>query len=240
MTLEISAVRERLDWLAGRIVRRLAERAQFPANMPVYTPGAVNIHGHPSKSFFHHALEQKVIYYASLGRYAFPDQVPLLDIPLPDCPVERKVPANEIMQRAIDITAELATFYQSIVGKICEKGADPNTYGEAVDADADAVISMHERIMHGRGVAEAKYQKDPSILEAAFDHDALMQRLRCPEREEQVVLYFKDMLGYENFPFSEDVMEGVVKETAQWLIKETIKVEEMYLQDLARAHGIEP
>jgi len=55
-------------------------------------------------------------------------------------------------------------FYQRWVGKACRAGDEPDTYGETVTADVNALLAILERVNLGKPVAEAKYLEQPEAF----------------------------------------------------------------------------
>ena len=224
--VQLADIRVRLDQMTHRIVSRLKDRSRFPLNEEVYRPDAVPIAGRSGVSLLEFAIEGLEAYHASLGRYAYEDQHPVLSDHLPESPVARQVPGAAIASMPISTKDELLTFYRSLLPGLCAPGSDPSSFGETAYVDADLLSLVNERVNVGRYVAEAKLISDPSITQVAHDRWALDARLRHREREDAVVASARETA--RRYDLDPEVAERVFR----WIIDETTRVEVVYLQRL--------
>ncbi len=230
--MDLMEVRVRLDQMTERIVSRLKDRSRFPQNRPVYEPGSVPIIGREAISFLEFALEGLEIYHASLGRYSFPDQYPLLSALGKESPVQRTIPASSTPRVDIPITADLLAFYDDVVRQLCTPGEDPGTFGETVYVDADLLHLIHERINIGRHIAEAKFASDPALGDLLGDSESLSAALRDEAREALLLdAVAATAMRYELDP-------EVARAVFRWIISETLALEVWYLQGLAEKDGL--
>jgi chorismate mutase len=230
-------LRIRLDQASERIVSRLKDRSRLPLNWPVYSPDAVPISGRTGISFLQFAIEGLEAYHASLGRYEYRDQHPILSRVLPRSPILRAGTGTDLSDIDMSdietrISSEMLSFYCGIVPELCREGDDPKTYGETVYVDADLLELMHERIdTIGRYVAHSKFESTPEILQHSDDDQALVLALRNIKREDIVVDKAKETAARYNLD------PKVTERVFRWLIKETTDVEVAYLKSLARSNG---
>lgn len=223
--LQLSDLRVKLDQATGRITSRLKDRSRFPLNNPVYVPDAIPIKGGSGISLFEYALAGLERYHASLGRYKYPDQFPVIIEGRKRSATERYVPPSPITTVRIDIRGDLTSFYTGFLRELCDnKDEDPLSFGETAYCDADLIELTHERINLGRYVAESKLQSDPSVQAVVSSADSLAQKLRDMGREEKVVARTREVA--ERYELSPSAAEKYMR----WIIDETLKVEVEYLQ----------
>ncbi len=223
-------LRIRLDQMSERIVSRLKDRSRMPLNQPVYIPDAVPIEGRSGISFLQFAIEGLEVYHASLGRYEYRDQHPILSVALPKSPIARIGTTTELSGEEIKISEDMLAFYQTIPRELCQKGDEPKTYGETVYIDADLIELMHERINTiGRYVAQSKFDSNSDILKTTGNDEQVKEVLRNVKREDAVVEKAKEMAVKYNLDTK------VTERVFRWLIKETIDIEVTYLKCLARS-----
>src|SRR3712207_2238334 len=118
-TIDLGQLRIRLDQMTERIVSRFKDRSRFVLNESVYTADAVEIAGRRGISFLQFSLEGLEAYHASLGRFHYPDQYPVLGRELPPSPVARVVTKPDVSRRAISIGDGLIAFYLQILPRLC-------------------------------------------------------------------------------------------------------------------------
>jgi chorismate mutase len=229
--VQLTDVRVRLDGMTERIVGRLRERSRFPLNEAVYVAGAVPIRGRAGLSLLEFALEGLEAYHASLGRYVYADQHPVLGAGLPEPRVARAVPGSSLAPVPISTREALLPFYRRLLPDLCRPGSDPASFGETAYVDADLLALLNERVQVGRSVAQAKLGTDPSILAVAHDRAALDARLRHREREEAVVASARATAARH------DLAPDLAERVFRWIIDETTRVEVVYLQHLTAARG---
>ena len=227
-TIDLGELRVRLDQMTERIASRLKDRSRFPLNEAVYRVGAIPIAGRSGISFLQFSLEGLEAYHASLGRYAYPDQYPVLGRDLPPSPVARVVTQPGVSRRTISIGDDLIAFYLEMLPRLCKAGDDPNTYGETVYVDADLLQLINERINVGRYVAEAKVASDPSL--SAIRHDASLLEERLKDARREVALLAAVGGIAERYELDPPVVQAVFR----WIVDETLRVEVAYLQGTER------
>ena len=230
-TIDLGELRVRLDQMTERIVSRLKDRSRFPLNEACYRVEAIPIVGRGGISFLQFSMEGLEAYHASLGRFDYPDQYPVLDLDLPPSPVTRVVTQPGVSRRAISIGDGLISFYLATLPHLCAAGDDPNTYGETVYADADLLQLINERINVGRYVAEAKIASDPSLLDVRHDAERVAERLKDERREAALLTAVEGIAArYELDP-------SVARTIFRWIVDETLRVEVAYLQGLDAEAG---
>lgn len=223
MDLQLSDLRIRLDQMTERIVSRLKDRSRFKLNKPIYLADAIAIAGRNGISFLEFALEGLEQYHATLGRYNYPDQHPLVSSRLPPTPVTREKMVSPISKVQIDVRTDIISFYVELLHELCQIAEDAPTFGETAYIDADLIELLNERINLGRYVAESKLHTDHTIAEIR-DTEPLTKRLREYAREEQVVAKAKE--SAQRY----DLDPNVAEKLFSWIIQETIKVELAYLR----------
>jgi monofunctional chorismate mutase len=222
--IDLRELRVRLDQMTERIVSRLKDRSRFPLNEAVYRADAIPIRGRSGISFLQFSMEGLEAYHASLGRYDYPDQYPVVHREPPRSPVTRVVTQPGVSRQPIQIGEGLIAFYLQVLPRLCPAGDDPNTYGETVYVDADLLTLVNERINVGRYVAEAKAAADPSLHDLRDNPDGIRERLTDLAREEALLRSVEATAArYELDP-------GVVRTVFRWIIDETLRVEVEYLQ----------
>ncbi len=205
---ELKEVRIKLDQLADKLISRLKDRSRYKLNEPVYKKKK-------GVSFFEHSLKGLEKYHASLGRYDFEDQFPIIL-------KQTKKKTKAIKNVKIDIANEIIKFYLKSLNDFCEKGKDPSTFGETVYCDADIIELLHERINLGRYVAQAKIEKNPE-LKKIKNKKELEEALRNRQREKEVIKKSKEIA--KKYHFSPVVAGKYFK----WIIETTIKLEVEYI-----------
>jgi len=79
-------------------------------------------------------------------------------------------------------------FYQNWVNDACTQGDQPDTYGETVTADVNALLAIMERVNLGKSVAEAKFLKEPEAFkQTQGNRQAMLELLVKKDREAQVL-----------------------------------------------------
>lgn len=216
-------LRVKLDQMAERIIERLKDRSRFPQNLSVYRRGGVKLKGAANRSFLEFALEGLETYHASLGRFEYPDQAPLV-IRRASSKAIRKTPEKVISDVSVSVKDDVLKFYTGLVKKVSRKGEDPTTFGETAYCDADLLELLNERIGLGKFVAESKLRGDPRVARLAGDRAALMRELRNLSREKEVVAQAKRIAKCYG------VSQSAVGALFKWIIDETLKVEAEYLR----------
>lgn len=224
--IELGELRVKLDQMTERIVSRFKDRSRFPLNEVVYKPDGVPIVGRSGISLLQFAIEGLETYHASLGRYDYPDQYPVLGLNLPATRVERIISRPPLPQLSINVSDDLLPFYQDLLSKHCSHGDDPNTYGETVYIDADLLQLIHERVNIGRYVAEVKANNDPTIFQSRTNYDVLLSKLKDRPREEALVSRAREVAQkYELNP-------ELAEQAFRWMIDKTLDIEIAYVKQV--------
>jgi chorismate mutase len=229
--VSLDAARARLGRMTERILLRLADRAGFPLNAPVYEPGGIALVRRQGISFLEFAIEGLEAYHASLGRYEYPDQYALSRGALPRSGARREVGVPALPRIEIDLRDRLLRFYRDeVLPPLCipDPAVDANTYGETAYIDADVLELIHERINIGRYVARAKLDTTPDLLAGASAAE-LTARLRDVEQEDRVLSVVR--ASATRYGIAPAVAELVFR----WVIEQTIEVEVAYLRALPPA-----
>ena len=224
MQLDLNELRIKLNQLTERLLSRIKDRSRYPLNYMVYKPGAIKIVSKNKLSFLEFAVEQKEKYYASLGRYNYPDQYPITKSPLPESSVDRFKPASPLADVDLAISGDILNYYLDLLKKICLDKEDKEYFGETVDCDTEILELLNERINLGRFVAEFKIRQDENIKTVLNNSKDLLDKLTYPEREKQVISNALKIAEYYQLPLN------VIKELFKWIIEQTKIVEVDYLQ----------
>lgn len=223
MKVDICEIRIKLDQMTESIISLVKDRSRYKLNKKVYIKNAIPIKNKKDISFFEFALEGLEKYHASLGRYLFPDQEPLILKFVFQPSVKRIVPESPILKVKIDLAKRIINFYLKFLEKLCFRGDDPLSYGETVWCDAKIVQTLGERINLGKYVAEAKLKENPDLGKIK-NRNELEKELRILEREREVLKRAKKIAKkYKLDP-------KLIEELFKWLMKETLKVEVEYIK----------
>jgi chorismate mutase len=222
----LEGIRIKLNQMTERITSRLKDRSLFSQNNPIYEPDEINIANHNGVSLLQFAIEGIENYHASLGRYNYNDQFPVLDVKLPTSSVERIINKSSLYKLDINIGESILPFYHGLIKKYCEPKNDPTTYGETAYLDADIIQIINERINIGRYVADIKIRNDPTIYEIKDDKESLLLKIKDKKREE--ILIEKVRSVAQRYELNPDMAE----EMFRWMIECTINVEIAYIQQI--------
>lgn len=228
--IELGELRIKLDQMTERIVSRFKDRSRFPLNESTYRPDTISIIGRSGISLLEFAMEGLETYHATLGRYNYPDQYPILKSDLPLSRVERVISHSTLPRLKINTREGLLQFYQDLLLKHCDYQDDPNTYGQTAYIDADLLELIHERINIGRYVAEIKGFQDPTVyqLTADIDHDLLLSKLKDQAREEALVSRARDVAkAYELNP-------EIAEQAFRWMIDKTLEIEIAFIKQVSQ------
>jgi chorismate mutase len=226
--VELSELRIQLDQMTERIVSRLKDRSRFPLNQPVYEPDGVPVQGHAGMSLLEFSLLGLERYHASLGRYAYPDQHPMVLNDHLESDAVRTVHKEALPALKIGVTNDLIGFYTSMLRELCRAGEDSDTFGETAYVDADLLQLLNERVNVGRYVAQAKLDADPELKSLVGDSERLNEKLRDKAREGELIKKVRNAAA--RYDVDADVAERVFK----WIIEETTLIEVAYLQGIAK------
>ncbi|EME40728.1 hypothetical protein DOTSEDRAFT_177891 [Dothistroma septosporum NZE10] len=166
--LSLQHIRYQLIRLEDTVLYSLIERAQFPLNNTIYTPGAIPIHG-SALSFSDWVLREQERLQSRIRRYQSPDEYPFFpdameDLILPPINYPKILWDNEV-----NVNNELKQRYiDSILPAVCpsrereerSREAQEN-YGSAATADVTCLQSLSRRVHFGKFVAESKFKENP-------------------------------------------------------------------------------
>ena len=148
------SLRPGLDLLANEIVIALKKRTRFPRNPEIYRPGLVRTA--PGETLLDYELARIEHLHAELGRYTFASQEAFTEVSDVEPIILREHPPSPIASMASGVAARVKAFYLGWVERGCGTGSDPNTYGETVITDVEALLCILERVNLGKFVAESK------------------------------------------------------------------------------------
>lgn len=223
---ELGEVRVKLDQATERITSRFKDRSRFPVNPAIYEIDGVPIAGRAGISLLQFAIEGLQAYHASLGRFDYADQFPVLNLQLPESRVTRIQTKPTLPKIEINTGEPLINFYQSLIAKYCLPGNDPNSYGETAYIDADLIQLIHERINIGRLVAEIKAAKDPSVKDMKSDRAMLLTKLQDTAREQALL----EKVGLISNSYG--LNPSMTGEAFRWIMDQTLDLEVTYLQQI--------
>lgn len=239
-TIELGELRTKLDQMTERIVSRLKDRMRFPLNKTVYQPDGVSIKGRSGISLLQFAIEGLEAYHASLGRFDYPDQYPILGFNLPQSSIERVIDQQPLPKLDLNLRDDLISFYLDLLSKYCSHGDNPATYGGTVYVDATLLELIHERINLGRYVAESKARKDPTIYQVMGDDNLLLSKLRDIRREGELISEARGIAKkYESKPERTDLAADLTEHAFRWMIDKTIFIEIAYIRQVGRTNNKE-
>jgi chorismate mutase len=147
---------------------------------------------------------------------------------LPDSGVRKEGSLSPLPHLDIKSGDSLIPFYQSLVGRYCEPGDNPDTYGETAYIDADLITIIHDRVNIGRYVAEVKGESDSSIYEIKDNDELLMAKLKDRPREESLLLKVAATAG------KYDLNPAMAVDAFKWMIDKTLDIEIAYLRQVGR------
>lgn len=166
--LSLPHIRYQLIRLEDTVLFHLIERAQFPLNNAIYTPGSIPI-PNSNLSFSDWVLREQERIQSRIRRYQSPDEYPFF----PDAMEELILPPLEypkiLWENDVNVNNELKSRYiQSILPGVCaerereerSREAQEN-YGSAATADVNCLQSLSRRVHFGKFVAESKFRQDP-------------------------------------------------------------------------------
>ncbi|MCP5156271.1 MAG: hypothetical protein H6983_19010 [Ectothiorhodospiraceae bacterium] len=227
------SIRPGLDILANEIVIALRKRARFPANPAVYEPGLVV--SDRSMSLLDHVLRREERVHAELGRYLYASQEAFSDVSDVVPVIDRAAPPSPVQPMHSGMGPRLVAFWRQWIDTACQPGTNPDTYGETVTADVQALLAIMERINLGKYVAESKLEAEPeAFARTGGEREGILALIVKPEREAQVLeLARKLARHYELEP------ERAV-EVFQWMIAATVDIEVDYIRMRLGLHRQHP
>ena len=223
-TLDLAeALRPGLDLLANEILIALKKRSRLPHNPEVYEPGLVR--AAPGATLLDHVLGRVERLHAELGRYTFASQESFTEVSGVVPAILRAPPPKPIAPMESGAGTRVKSFYLDWVRRGCRAGSDPNTYGETVTADVEALLCILERVNLGKFVAESKFGEiGERFREAGDDPEAIRALLVRKGRETQVYDLARRLAAHYEFD------TGQALEIFRWMIETTIDIEVAYIR----------
>ncbi|KAK0354277.1 chorismate mutase aro7 [Friedmanniomyces endolithicus] len=167
--LSLPHIRYQLIRLEDTVLFHLIERAQFPLNATIYSPGAIPIRNTPSTnlSFMDWVLRSQEELQSKIRRYESPDEYPFF----PDAMAETVLPPLKypkvLWDNDVCVNEELKRRYVgSILPQVCtdvgrkERAEAQENYGSSATADVACLQSLSRRVHFGKFVAESKFLQD--------------------------------------------------------------------------------
>jgi chorismate mutase len=172
--LSLPHIRYQLIRLEDTVIFHLIERAQFPLNQPIYTPGALPL-PHSNLSFSDWVLREQEKLQSQIRRFQSPDEYPFFEDamqPLILPPIEYP---RILWENTVNLNGELKRRYvEDILPRVCKApkrdggrdtvGEAQENFGSAATADVNCLQSLSRRIHFGKFVAESKFQSDPETF----------------------------------------------------------------------------
>jgi len=214
-------LRPKLEILGNEIIISLKKRLRYKQNLEIYSPGLVV--DHPKLSLLEYELGRVEEIHAELGRYTYADQEAFTDVNAANLIIKRPAPPCPIFNFPTGLGPEIVRFYIQWAMDFCKPGADSDTYGETVTADAVSLLNIYERITLGKYVAEKKYQMNTEGFRAADGAPGIERLLVDSEREAQVIEKAAQLAGHHEFD------AGQARHVFGWLIRMTLRVEVQYI-----------
>lgn len=223
-TLDLTgALRPGLDLLANEILIALKKRSRLPHNPEVYEPGLVR--AAPGATLLDHVLGRVERLHAALGRYTFASQESFTKVSEVAPVVLRAPPPRPVAPMQSGAGTKVKSFYLGWVKRGCRAGSDPNTYGETVTADVEALLCMLERVNLGKFVAESKFAElGARLRDAGDDPEAIRALLVHQGREAQVHDLARRLAAHYEFD------AGQALEIFRWMIETTTDIEVAYVR----------
>ena len=217
------SLRPGLDLLANEIVIALKKRSRFPRNPEIYRPGLVRTA--PGETLLDYELARIEYLHAELGRYTFASQEAFTEVSGVAPIILRDHPPSPVAPMTSGAGSRVKAFYLGWVERGCRAGSDPNTYGETVTADVEALLCILERVNLGKFVAESKLgELGERFREAGDDVEAVKALLVRKGREAQVYDLARRLASHYEF----DVDQAL--EVFAWMVETTIDIEVAYIR----------
>ena len=171
--LSLPHIRYQLIRLEDTVLYQLIERAQFPLNSAIYTPGALPI-PNSNLSFSDWVLREQEKLQSQIRRFQSPDEYPFFEdamqplilppLEYPKILWENNVNVNEeLKQRYINDILPQCCAKPQRAERAAVKEAQEN-YGSAATADVNCLQALSRRVHFGKFVAESKFQADPETF----------------------------------------------------------------------------
>lgn len=170
--------------------------------------------------------------HAELGRFTYADQEPFTDVDDVPSVIVRESPPSPIERMRSNVGERIIDFYIAWMESGCEPGSNPDTFGETVTADVNALLAIMERINLGKYVAESKYLAAPEKFhDAGFDREAILDLIIVREREHQVFEIARQLA--ENYAFDPDQAVALF----EFMVTVTKDVEVDYIRQRLQVDG---
>lgn len=166
--LSLAHIRYQLIRLEDTVLFHLIERAQFPLNSSIYTPGAIQIPG-SNLSFSDWVLREQERLQSRIRRFQSPDEYPFFEDAMEDPILPPLVYPKILWDNNVNVNGQLKERYvNDILPAVCPRReraerrveAQEN-YGSAATADVNCLQSLSRRVHFGKFVAESKFRNDP-------------------------------------------------------------------------------
>ncbi|KAK3051922.1 chorismate mutase aro7 [Extremus antarcticus] len=155
--LSLPHIRYQLIRLEDTVLYHLIERAQFPLNSPIYTPGALQI-PNSTLSFSDWVLREQEKLQSQIRRFQSPDEYPFF----PDAMQPLILPPLEYPKILWENDVNCAAKPQRAEKAAVEEAQE--NYGSAATADVNCLQSLSRRVHFGKFVAESKFQSSPETF----------------------------------------------------------------------------
>ncbi|KAK5130651.1 hypothetical protein LTR08_001861 [Meristemomyces frigidus] len=170
LSLSLPHIRHQLIRLEDTVLFHLIERAQFPLNASIYTPGRIPLPG-STLSFSDWVLRSQEELQSKIRRFQSPDEHPFF----PDAMQPPILPAllypQVLWPNTVNLNPELKQRYiTSVLPGVCAQTGRPErpeaqeNYGSAASADVLCLQSLSRRIHYGKFVAESKFAQHPETF----------------------------------------------------------------------------
>ncbi|KAK5121709.1 hypothetical protein LTR85_004584 [Meristemomyces frigidus] len=165
--LSLPHIRHHLIRLEDTVLFHLIERAQFPLNASIYTPGAIPIPDSPL-SFSDWVLFSTEQLHSKIRRYQSPDEYPFFEEAMQETILPPLVyPEKVLWPNEVNFNGELKRRYvRDVLPGCCaqtgraERAEAQENYGSSATADVLCLQSLSRRIHFGKFVAESKFRQE--------------------------------------------------------------------------------
>lgn len=189
---DIDIVAAHLEACEETIVFKLADRAQYFANLRIYREGESGFKDEKKRSLFHTRLLFQERMDAQFGRFCVPEERPFFSR-LPRARRAVHLPQTGLRLRdnnAVNLMRDIVAQYLALVPRICREGEDGH-FGSSVEHDIFAVQAIALRVHYGAlYVAESKFRIAPEKFTPLIrdgDAGALVAALTRKEVEERIL-----------------------------------------------------
>lgn len=224
------SIRPGLDILANEIVIALKKRTRFRHNDSLYRPGLIP--GDPTISLLEYELGRIEHCHAELGRYTFASQESFTAVSSVEPVIHRDIPESPIMQVDSGSSVRILEFYKEWVHRACPSGENPDTYGETVTSDVNALLAILERVNLGKLVAESKFlELTDAFMDSRGDRDAMLALIVRKDREASVMELAATLGEHYELPVEH------AQDVFRFMIETTVDIEVDYLRKRISEYG---